>query len=393
VPHPIDYTHRLRMMLTALAILIGCALLFNFLVNPFGAWRHRLVSQIYYRVRAGHDRVITPYLLRGTQPATVMFGTSRVLMGIPIEQGLKDGFLNAGMAAARPEEIARAVALVLRNPHLKRIIWGPDFFTFDERLKSSPDTTARLGGSLRLLVLDNLLSAEALDSSYHLLDRAFSGRQRLDPWVLEPIPWTADFICQRFAHYPQRGLSAYGERGALPQVALEVPLYKGSTCCASAMAQFAGAVDQIRRAHVELIVFLPPLSQYDLEGIRQGGLWRSFQQWKRDLADIASYWDFSGYNQLARTDTMFMDILHIKPEVGMTILRRLLGKTGAPCQEMKAVLDSGLWVDRSNVGQMLAIQDLRKQAANAQPNKYAEVVAKAIAQRTENLTSASAAAP
>lgn len=384
-----DYTRRLRMMLTALAALTGAALLFNFLINPFGTWRHHLVNGIYYRVRAGHERVIAPYLLRATQPDTVMFGTSRVLMGIPIEQGIKDGILNAGMAAARPEEIARGVALALENPHLKRIIWGADFFTFDQRFKPNPDTTARLSGSLRLLVLDNLLSAEALDSSYHLLDRALSGRRRLDPRVLQPIPWPADFICARFAHYPARGLSAYGERGALQQVTADMPLYKGSICCDAAMAQFARTIDQIRNAHVDPIVFIPPLSEYELEAIRQSGLWPRFAQWKRDLAGIVSYWDFSGYNQVARTDTMFMDILHVKPEVGMTILNRLLGKTDARCQSMKVVLDAWLWVDRGNVDQVLALQNQREQTANAQPNKYAEVVARAIAQGGENLTSAS----
>jgi hypothetical protein len=67
----------------------------------------------------------------------------------------------------------------------------------------------------------------------------------------------------------------------------------------------------------------------------------------------------------------------------------LLGKTDPRCQSMTVVLDAGLWVDRSNVEQVLAQQDKREQAANAQPNKYAEVVEKAIAQGSENLTSAS----
>jgi len=73
----------------------------------------------------------------------------------------------------------------------------------------------------------------------------------------------------------------------------------------------------------------------------------------------------------------------------MTILRRLLGDSDAQCPQMKSVLDSGLRVDRGNVSRMLALQDQREQAANAQPNKYAEVVAKAMAQQQENLTSAS----
>lgn len=386
---PTDYARRLRMMLIAMAALTGAALLFNFVLNPFGAWRHRLVSETYYRVRAGHDRVITPYLLRSAHPTTVMFGTSRVLMGIPIEQGMKDGFLNAAMAAARLQEISKAVSIALKNADLKRVIWGVDFFTFDTRLQSNPETFARLNGSLRLLIQDNLFSSEALDSSYHLLGRALEGRKGLDRRVLEPIPWPADFICDRFAHYPQRGLATYGERGALPQVLLEMPLYRGSVCCDSGMELFTDTIKRIRRAHVQPIIFIPPLTRYELEAIRQGGLWPRFQQWKRDLTKVVSYWDFSGYNQMSQTDTMFLDILHVKPEAGMTILRRILGNDAAQCRGMKTVLDSGLWVNRGDIDQVLALQQQREEAAIEQPNKYAEVVAKAITQFGENLTSAS----
>ncbi len=385
----INYARRLWLMLIAMIGLTGSALLFNFLLNPFGAWRHRLVSQTYYRVRAGHDRVITPYLLRSTRPNTVMLGTSRVLMGMPIEQGMKDGFLNAAMAAARLQEISRAVSIALKNPRLKRIIWGVDFFTFDQRLKSNPQTFARLNGSLQLLIQDNLLSSEALDSSYHLLGRALQGRKGLDRKVLEPIPWPADFICNRFAHYPRRGLAAYGDRGALPQVMLEMPLYRGAVCCDAGLARFKAVIDEIRRAHVQPIIFIPPLSRYELEAIRQDGDWPRFQQWKRDLAQIVPYWDFSGYNPMSGTDTMFLDILHMKPEVGMTILRRLLGDGAAQCPGMKTVLDSGFWVDRNDVDRVLAIQDQREQAAIEEPNKYSEVVARAIEQSSRTITAAS----
>jgi hypothetical protein len=368
------------MMLAALAALTGAALLFNFLVNPYGAWRHRLVSGIFYRVRAGHERVITPYLLRTTQPTTLMLGTSRMLMGMSVEQGYKDGFLNAGLAAARPEEIEKEVQLALRNPHLKRIIWSVDFFTFDTRLKPDPATVARLDGSLRLLILDSLLNADAFDSSYHMLLRAISGRADLDRKVLEPIPWSQTFICWRFASKARGGLANIGDKVAMQQVVAEIPLYKGSICCSQRMAVFRRIVDTIRRAHVELIVFMPALSQFELEEIRQNGLWPRFQQWKRDIASIVPYWDFSGYNEVAHNDVMFMDVLHMKPAVGMAILRRLLGMPDTGCKDMQIVLDSGLWVDRRNVEQVLALQDQRERTANAEPNKYFQVVSEALTQ-------------
>jgi hypothetical protein len=367
------------MMFTALAALTGAAMLFNFVVNPFGAWRHRLVSQLYYRERAGHDRVIVPYLLQSTEPETVLVGTSRVLMGMPIQQGFKDGILNAGMAAAHPAEVAKALDVALRNPHLKRIIWGLEFFSFDARLTCDPDTCGRLDGSLRLLILDNLLSADAMDYSYHLLQRSFKGPSHLDREALEPVPWPEDYICRRFANQPAGGLVASGEQGALRQILLEMPVYRDTICCSEVMAKFARTVDKIRRRGVELIVFLPPLTEYELEAIRQNGLWPAFQKWKRDLTGILPYyWDFSGYTPLARTDTMYLDVLHAKPEVGMAILRRLLGKPDSGCPQMQVVVDAGLRVDRNNIDRLLALQDEREQAANAEPNKYSDVVSRAL---------------
>jgi len=119
-------------------------------------------------------------------------------------------------------------------------------------------------------------------------------------------------------------------------------------------------------------------------------MWPQYQQWKRDLTGVTPYWDFSGYNQIARTDTMFMDILHVKPEAGMTILRRLLGDADPQCRDMQIVLDAGLWMDSRDVDRMLAIQDQREQAAIAEPTKYEEVVKRAIRQwNGESLTSAS----
>jgi hypothetical protein len=381
-----NYARRLRMMLIALAALTGALVLFNFAANPLGAWRHRLVSQLYYRERAGHDHIIAPYMLQSTEPETVLVGTSRVLLGMPIEQGYKDGILNAAMAAAHAQEISRVINDALRNPHLKRIIWGVEFFSFDARLACDPDTCGRLDGSLRLLILDNLLSAQALDFSYHLLRRAFRGPSHLNRAVRQPIPWPQEYICERFANQ-RGGLVASGEQGALRQILLEMPVYRDTVCCSEVMAKFVKTVAKIRSHGVELIVFLPPLTEYELESIRQNGLWPAFQQWKRDLTKVLPYyWDFSGYTELARSDAMYLDVLHAKPEVGMTILRRLLGLPDSGCPQMGVVVDAGLRVDRNNIDQMLALQEEREEAANAEPNKYSDVVSRAIT-RQEKLAS------
>jgi len=271
---------------------------------------------------------------------------------------------------------------------LKRIIWAVDFFTFDKRLGCDPDTCARLDGSLRLLIVDNLLSSEALDSSFSLLKRAIAGPKILSGKALAPVPWSEDFICRRFQTQAAIGLVNVGENGSLRQILSESPLYRNMTCCDEGMALFRGTVDEIKRAGVQLILFLPPMTQYELEEIRQNGLWPRFQQFKRDLTLLAPYWDFTGYNELARTDTMFLDVVHMKPEAGMTILRMLLHLPDSQCRDTGIVRDSGLWVDTHDIDQVLTLQDDRERAANVEPNKYARLVARALGQGHGDLASA-----
>jgi hypothetical protein len=376
-----NHLRRIRMMLISLAAFTGVAMLINFLFNPFRAWPHRLISGIYYRVHVGRERVITPYMLRTVHPTTVLLGSSRVLMGIDIDQGLRDGYLNAGLSAASLPEISKEVDIALGNPRLKRIIWGVDFFAFESRWLPDPNTYERLQGNLRLRILDTLLSANTLDATYHLLDRAIGGRRGLDPSALQPIPWTPQFICRSFAANRLIGLSNLDPVRAAVYVRWAIPMYWNYHFSGNGMAIFREIVNKVRRANVELIVFLPPMSQYELESIRQDGQWQHFQDWKRDLARTTAYIDFSGYNEMARTDRLFMDLMHMRPEVGHTILRRLLGDSDAECGDnTRIIFASALQVNAENVDQMLALQDQREQAANVEPNKYYRAVATALVQ-------------
>jgi len=75
----------------------------------------------------------------------------------------------------------------------------------------------------------------------------------------------------------------------------------------------------------------------------------------------------------------------------MTILRRLLGMPDSQCHDMQIVLDSALQVSAENIDAMQALQDQRERAANAEPNKYAQVVARAISEGGEDWAAAVAA--
>jgi hypothetical protein len=368
---------RLRLMLTGFCAALGVLMLFNFLINPFGAWHHQPVSALYRRVRL--ERVITPYLLRTAAPRTLLLGSSRVFYGIKIEQGVKDGFENAALSGSRLKEISREVDIALRNPRLKRIVWGVEFYTFDTFSDNcAPDTCARLDGDFGIKFRDSILSADALVASWRLLLRAASGNVTAQARM--PIPWPASYVCALFAHPPPPTLAGMDQAQRLREVS-NLPEYRRFDYSPRMRQYFRDIVERIRRAHVELIAFVPPVSEYEMEMIRQNGRWADFQQWKHDLAADLPYSDYSGYNGIARSDRMFIDAWHMEPAVGAVILRQLLGLPSSPCRDAAIVADAAIPVTAGNIDQVAALQQQRLDEAVATPNVYSTTIAAVILKR------------
>src|SRR5713226_9652921 len=96
------------MLASAFAVLCA-AMTVNFLANPYGVWRSSLVDPIYRRIELDDARIATPYLLESAAPATVLIGTSRVFIGMPIEQICRGQVMNAALGRLTLDEISALV--------------------------------------------------------------------------------------------------------------------------------------------------------------------------------------------------------------------------------------------------------------------------------------------
>jgi len=103
------------------------------------------------------------------------------------------------------------------------------------------------------------------------------------------------------------------------------------------LALFARLYARLRAAGIEVILFVPPLTVCDLEVLQQAGAWPLYEQWKRDLAAVAPYWDFAGPDAIAAVDPLFEDVGHFTSPVGHTMMRRALGLDCTGCGPVASV--------------------------------------------------------
>ena len=256
--HP---AHRLRMMLCYPFGVLAVVVSVNWLANPYGAWPLNLIDTIYFQQGGpGRERIATPYRVRIEQPTTLLVGSSRMLFGMQVEQGCRDGVFNAGLSGASLDEIVGLLRLARHNTRLKRVLWGVDFYPFKESYRGYHDgpTGARLEGDAALLVRDTLLSTKALSESWDLLYAAARGRENLPPMALLPIPWPESVIrdmLQQLADGPSPALNEPKFTHDLP---LWFPLYADYQLAPTQLDLLRNTVSQLQDAGIEVVLLRPP---------------------------------------------------------------------------------------------------------------------------------------
>jgi hypothetical protein len=368
---------RLLLMALSLSVLLTGVMVVNWLVDPYRVWRTDFLKEPCVKPEERQEaRVGTPYLLRIQRPTTLLLGSSRVLLGIPIDNEIDGTFFNAAVPGPSLNEMAAMLQVALANPQLNRLIWGLDFYAFNESYEGFHDEGLffRLQGDMGFLVKETLLSLDAFRLSRKILLRTIGGnciaRKRLPH-----APWTEMSIRQSFQN-PEAGRLVRADRKSIErQVSEFVPRYAGYRLSRRQVALFAEAVDRLTKRGVEVILFVGPQSQYDLESIRQTEQWETFQSWKRQLAAVGPFWDFSGYNALARSDDLYGDVFHFEPAVGHVLLRHLLGTGCNMCGELaQLVIGAGVFVTSDTLAAHLVGQEADRKARTRGEDKYSELV-------------------
>jgi len=250
--------HRIRLALAGVLLSLGLAAAFNYLVNPYGAWRIELLNPLYRNIL--EERVAIPYMIRIAQPQTMLIGDSRVRWGMGIEQGERYGVMNAAMLGATLNEMAQVIKVALgkpnapNNPRLKRIVWELDFFGFDERLDEERDaqTRSRLNSPWSGIFQDTLLNLGALDASQGVCGRLLGGLDELPPESVAAIPWGQELIRHEFANSP-KGLILEDKASTKREVETFMPPYEHFRLSQSRIGLFSESIATARRAGVEAI--------------------------------------------------------------------------------------------------------------------------------------------
>ena len=381
---------RLLLMSVSVLGLLAAVAGTNRVGDPYGIWRTQLIDDVYRRCH--DDRLSRAYRLLRERPRAILLGNSRVAWGMPIQGSASDGVFNAAFPSLRLDELEAVAGAAIRQPRVTRLVWAIDFTLFDSEAVAAPPERidalrARLQGNGLQLVTEALLSLDALDESRRVIFRALGAPLGLtDPATPRAIAWSPAVLRAALARASGAGMSGFDRQTIRSEIVKGFALYQRYRFADRSLERVRDAVRAARAGGIDVSLVALPQSEYELEIIRQAGLWDLYLRWERRLLEIGPYWDFSGYTDPARMDDLFMDPVHFRPPMGHVILRHLLGEDCSECGDTaQVILATGVWVDDTSIDRHLAEQDARRMARTRESSAYAEAVADALATGVQRL--------
>jgi len=85
--------------------------------------------------------------------------------------------------------------------------------------------------------------------------------------------------------------------------------------------------------NIKIRLFITPVHSEHFDLIYKMGLGNTFEKWKRDLAKISEFYDFTGHSPITADAGWWIDSVHMIPEGGNYVFERIYNQSGIKDQD------------------------------------------------------------
>ncbi len=351
----------------AVGVLVGIVVAINVIVDANGILRSDYSRQFQ---PPNLSVVKVNHLLRNkTRYDSYVFGSSRE-GGIHVGTIAPGRWYNMACAAGLPEEYLDHLKLFRKTGvTVRTVLIGLDDYSplFDARqllsyLDMQPHPAVSGKGLLafygeNFLRLDGIVRQVSAYVRFNYTEAQSRQKRRL----IYDIEGTGDVLCTDCDELVERNVEAHLHDPKFQQP-WDYRFVEGDRV-ESAISAMKEIVALSKDAGFRLIVFINPIHQTTYLNTDL----RKFARFKKELAEVTDYYDFSGLNSITTNNYYYFETSHFRPLVGDMMLDIMLG---APA--VRHPRDFGFLVTRGNVDAHLRSQCLDVKRSSGWPNRGKE---------------------
>lgn len=328
-------------LVLAFGLLFGAIIAITFSVDPYGIFGSPTVPRFNEKKYYSLDRIANSIRLTHDSFTTIIFGTSRTLVGMDTKDSAFKGehVFNASMSGTGIEELYKVFNYALnRQQDLESIVYGVDFLTFSDKRtvhKQFKESLYNDEGSRMQTYLRVLFSMKALEASIETVVKNIRS---------EPAIVIDGYISKENIDVNHRKLF----REILENNFLVGRETYGCYNYDSKRMKIFG--DMLRKAvqrEVTIYLFISPLHARHYYALKSLGLINEYKSWiiklVREVEKVRqehdaeiNLWDFGGFNSVTTEAvpsdektkmSFYWESSHYKKQVGSVILKTMKSRT------------------------------------------------------------------
>ena len=339
-------------------VIFGAIGIFNFVIDAYG-FNRIIVVEGMNRIKEDNTRFPFKYKMPLVEKGgwdNVMLGTSKigVMDTTPVNELLGGKTFNFSLPASTVMSQYDAFMYAVKFNPIKNVIYGIDFLSLNKNLKFS-DNYMQIRETLRsfskVYNYDIYLNFDILKTSLKTIWNNRSAEPNMYPhFSASGVRHYENFI--QLAKKP--GFDMQKRIHKLLQEFFRDWVYAEYDFSYEYMEKFKKIAEYCHTHDINLYVYIPPMYVDHFYAIKEAGLKDEFEIFKRELAKVTDYVDFTGVNSLTKDPDNFWDSTHLRIETTATIMKRVIRYKNQETKE-----DIGVHVSKENIEQHLKNQELQ----------------------------------
>lgn len=338
-----------------LSLLIG---VFNYVIDPLGFNKKMAINNINI-VKEDNTFFTIKYkmpLLRKGGWDNLMLGTSRIgLMDTNVANKYLGGktFTMSLPGSAMPLQFDSFFYAIKFN-HIKNIIYGIDFMTFNKNLRFNDDYVQfkdELQSFGTFNTYDIYFNIRTLKKSIDTIVNNLSDHPKLYAYFSESG-------MRHFPNYEQKlNNGQFNIQNSINGHLQEYfrknhGIYTNYEYSSEYMLMFKKIVTYCHENDINMYVYIPPIYVEHFNAISEAGLKSQFETFKMELVKITDFIDFTGVNSITTDKNNFWDSSHLRTEYSELVMAKMIHNVDAEGHQ-----DFGVMVTKENIEEHLKKQD------------------------------------
>ncbi len=354
-----------KITVVSILIILISIISFNFVIDPYHVFNTFTLKGINATKNHTVNHAMSKFhTAKLSNPTVLLIGTSRTAHIHPSylqKYFPSEKIYNLAIPGSGVSSQKNNIEYFIKHHNIKAVIYGLDFFAFNPVNNNFETKDKRYIDDFTKDYMDSLLSIRTLRKSIKTLQDNLKNKDALLDYSIGWETYAKYYmeIDKKGSAYIQENIHNELKTLSTQKNHFNYPPFKEPNSIAKPLHALEEIVKVCKENNVALHMFISPVYSQIVDLIYERGYGKNYDYWKKELSKYGSVYDFSGYNDITKNVSNYIDGSHYQTKLAEIMFAKMFDDKSVEIAD-----DFGIILKTDTIDNLLEKQNARANAAN-----------------------------